>query len=61
MLEVPSEPIQAPADDDIESPPLGIRQQLIESGATVLRPTHPAINELHGGPAPGLDVAPKLL
>ena len=48
-------------DDDIEAPSLGISQELVESRATVLRPTYTAINELHGRPAPSLDIAPELL
>jgi len=56
MLQVPTEPIETPADQDIEPASLGIGEQLIESGTSILRPAHPAINVLDARPSPRLDL-----
>jgi hypothetical protein len=53
VLQVATEPIKSPAHDDIEPPPLGISNQRIESGAAILRSTHPTIDILDGRPASG--------
>jgi hypothetical protein len=58
MLQVASEPIEAPADDDIEPATSSISDQLIEGGASILCPAHPAIHVLDGRPASGLHVPP---
>jgi hypothetical protein len=61
VLEAPAEPIQSPAHQHIESPSLGVSQELIEGGATVLRPAHAAIDVLDGRPPASLDIPPELL
>jgi hypothetical protein len=61
MLQTPTEPIEAPAHDDIEPASPGIGQELIESGTSILRPAHPAIDVLGWDPASRLDVPPEFL
>jgi hypothetical protein len=60
VLQAATEPIEAPADQHIEPPPLGIGQELIERGAPVLRSAYAAVYELGSGPSARFDVPPQL-
>src|SRR6266576_410457 len=60
MLEIPPESVQSPAHDDIEALPLGGRDELIERGPSILRPTHTTIDVLTlNGPASCCDIPPQ--
>ena len=61
VLQVAPESIQPPAHEHVEPPPPGVRQQLVEGGAPILRPAHPFVQLLGGRPAPRLRVPPQLL
>jgi hypothetical protein len=61
VLQVAAKPIEPPADHDVEPAALGIGQKPIESGASVLRPAHPAVDILRCGPASRLDVSTEFL
>jgi len=56
MPKIPTEPVQPPADQHVKPAPLGIADEGIESGATVLRPTHPTVNVFLSAPVPSLDI-----
>ena len=56
-----SEPIQPPADQHIEATALGVTDQIVEGGATILRPAHAAIDVLNRRPATRVDIPSKLL
>lgn len=59
MLQIATEPIQTPAHEDIELPPLGVGDKFIERRATVLCAAHAMIDVFSlGGPASRLHVAP---
>ena len=60
VLQTAPEPIEPPADQHIEPPPLGIGQELIERGAPVLRSAYAAIDVLDRRPAARLDVTAQL-
>jgi hypothetical protein len=56
VLQVPSEPIEAPANQYIEPAPLGLAYEHIECGPAVPRAADAAVDVFHTGPAPRLDV-----
>ena len=59
MPEIPPEPIQSPADQDIELAPFRIGDERIQSWTPVLRPTDTTVYVLLPDPAACLKVAPK--
>src|SRR5262245_9567348 len=61
MPQVPSEPIQTPADDDIKPSTSSVRQHLIEGWSPILRAAHATIDILRGGPGARLHIAPQFL
>ncbi len=60
MLEAPSETVEAPADQHIETPPLGVPDQLIEGRTLLDGPADPLIDVLPSLPASSVDESPKL-
>ena len=56
VLEASAEPIQAPADQHIELPALGITDQLIQGRALILGVTDALVGVLVSRPAPSLYV-----
>src|SRR5687767_14636090 len=61
MTQVSAEPIQTPADNGIESPPLGVLHQRIEGGAALLRAAHPFIDVFpRDNPAASVRVSAQL-
>ena len=52
VLQVASESIKPPANQHVKPSTLGIGQELVESGATILRPADAAIDVLDCRPAP---------
>jgi hypothetical protein len=60
MPQIPPEPIESPAHQHVEPSALGVGQELVERGATILRPAHTVVNVFDGGPATRLDLAPQL-
>jgi hypothetical protein len=61
VLQVATEPIESPAHDDIEFPPLRVSNQRVESGAAIFRTAHSTINVLDGRPATSRAEAMKFL
>ena len=61
VAQVAPEPVEAPADQDVDSAAPGIADQAVERRAPILRTGHPVVDVLDGGrPAPRVDVAPQL-
>ena len=61
MPQVPPEPIQPPADQDVEPPALSILDKTVQGGAPVLGTGHPLVDVLSRlRPASGSDVAAEL-
>src|SRR5437016_206362 len=60
MAEVPPEPIETPANEDIEPLAFGVSQQLIEGGTAILRPAHTLVGVLDSRPPSRPDVSPEL-
>ena len=56
VAEVPPEPVQAPADQDIELTAFGVQDERIEGRPAILGPGHPFVDVLDCRPAPGRDV-----
>jgi hypothetical protein len=61
VLQIAAQAIEPPAHHDIEAPSSGVGQQLIERGASILRPAYATIHVLDGRPAASGDVAAQLL
>ena len=59
MLQVPSEPIESPADDYIDLSSARCRDESVERRAPIFGPTDTSIDLLDGGPAASFDVPPN--
>ena len=61
MLEAAAEPVEPPADQDIDAPSLGVPNQLVQGRAVVQGTADALIEILAGLPASRLDEPPQLL
>src|SRR5262249_5840904 len=57
MLQVPPEPIEAPAHEHIELAPPGVLQQRVERGPAILRAADAVVDIFDRHPLAGRDVA----
>ena len=61
VLEAAPQAVQAPHDDGIHRPALGVAQQAIKGGAAIRGPADAVVDVLDAGPASCLDEPPQLL
>jgi hypothetical protein len=61
VFQIAPEPIEPPADQDVEPAAPGVRNQLVERRPPILRTGDTPIDVLNGRPVPSLRVAPELL